>query len=92
MADNFKLKDARARLNYCFKWCDWLEEGEQIDDFEITISPSGVLINEEAIETSGCVVVWLSGGTVLNTYEVTCTINSGSKIDDRTMYIQVVQR
>jgi len=97
MADNVKIKDPHARLPFAFNWSDWLSDWEEIESYEITISPSAVtgsLVNEGAIISSGCVVFILSGGTPKTRYNVACriTTSGSSYIDERTMKIDVKNR
>jgi len=81
-------KDPQDTLDYKFNWEDWLYAGDTIVDHEITAG-SGIEYVGSAI-TSGCVIVWLSGGTPGNRYSVACKITtSGSRIKEKTMKIDV---
>lgn len=93
-------KDPEAILDYKFDWAaetngtgesDWLDSGETISDYTITVD-SG-LTKESDSEASGAVTVWLSGGTVDERYKVTCEIDtSHGRTDQRTIEIWVLER
>lgn len=92
MADNVFIKDPNATLDYGFDWSQWLDYGETITDFIIT-NGSGITNVYDMSTSSGSVIVWLSGGTVGIRYPVACKITtSGSRIDERTIKIDVRER
>jgi hypothetical protein len=91
MIENVFQKDPQALLDYGFDWTQWLAEGEEIVDCEVTAG-SGIT-NVYNTNTSGSVIVWLSGGTPGKRYDITCHIlTSGSRIDERTIKIDVKNR
>ena len=97
MADNIKEKDPNAKLDYAFRWHDWLSPfGDSINSYVITISPSAIsggLVNEGDTTSSGCVVVWLSGGTPRSQYSVACKITTAQgRIDERTMIMNIREK
>ena len=84
-------KDPDATLDYWFDWSDYLPVGQIITSCSV-VADSGLTV-ENFSHTSASVVVWLSGGSILKTYDVKCHIlTSGSLLDDRTMYINVIQK
>lgn len=88
-------KDPDAKLPFSVDWSDWLT-GEGDTAASVTwIVPAG-LVQESSPAPSlvnGKATVWLSGGTDLVDYSVTCRLTTtGGRIDDRTMRISVRQR
>lgn len=97
-------KDPQATLDYLFDWApltnlrsgaisDWLRPGETLVSHEITID-DGLTLNSSAITNlSTSVLVWLSEGTPGTRYKVACKITTSSnRIDERTLYVNVLQR
>jgi hypothetical protein len=93
-----KTKDPAAVLDYKFDWkaltngsgvSDWLASGETISTKTIT-ADAGITVDSSSItDTNTTVTVWLSGGTTLNDYLVTCRITTSSgRTDERTLLIQ----
>jgi hypothetical protein len=84
-------KDPDAILDFEFDWADWLQSGETIASYTITVE-SGI-VNESDAESSGMVTVWLSGGTDGMNYIIACEIvSSDSRTDERSMRILVADR
>lgn len=84
------LKDPNAILDYGFDWSDWL-----ITDTIATSTwavPSGLVLEDEAYDNTTA-VIWLSGGTLGQTYRVTNTIitNNGRQ-EDRTLIVIMKER
>ncbi|WP_148310928.1 phage fiber-tail adaptor protein [Nocardia brasiliensis] len=100
-----RIKDPEANLDYRFVWgqgrptervpgeVPWLDDGETISSFEVTV-PAGLTIeSQEATDDSSAVLVWLSGGTAGTEYEVRCRITtSASRTDVRRMTLSVEAR
>lgn len=85
------VKDPIATLDYLFDWSQWLETGETISSFVITVS-DGITLNDSS-ESSGLITVWLSSGTPGEWYTCACKITtSDNRIDERTMNIKVENR
>ena len=97
-------KDPDAVLDWKFDWApltnesaggksDWLASGETISSATIT-ADTGITVDSDSItDTNTSVTVWLSGGTVGETYSVACEIvTSASRTDERTIQIYVVER
>ena len=85
------LKDPDATLDFGFDWSDWLARGETITDSQWGVDTG---INLELSEnTTKATKVWLSGGTVGETYEaVNRVTTSAGRIDDRTLSVRVRER
>lgn len=95
MPDSF-LKDPNAVLNYMVDWADeekgpWLATGEEIST-STWIVPAGITKTDES-DTTTTATIWLSGGTVGESYLLTnrITTNQG-RIDDRSFRIYVRER
>lgn len=95
-----KLKDPSATLDYQFVWGPntktppWLEDDETIATQSISITPSGLTLEESEITPDGKnVLAWLSGGTLGVTYTVACQIvTTDSRTDTRRMSIYIQNR
>jgi hypothetical protein len=84
-------KDPDAVLNYVMDWSDWLDSGETISTSTWTVD-SGLTEDSET-ETTTTATITLSGGTVGSRYRVTNRITtSGSQTDDRSFFVDVVER
>lgn len=74
---NWPNKDPDDELDYVVDWSQWLGE-DTIVSAAWSISPSGALALERQSETDDKATVWLSGGEVGSTYEVTCQITTAA--------------
>jgi hypothetical protein len=87
------IKDPDAVLDYKWDWAydGWLAEDETILTSTI-IAETGVTVDDDTNDDTTA-TVWLSGGSVGETYTVTnrITTNQG-RTDDRTMKIFIRQR
>lgn len=84
-------KDPSAILDYGFEWEDWLD-GDTISTSSWTVSPSGLTASPNT-KTSNTTTVWLSGGTVGSTYQLTNTVvTAAGRTDQRTMLVAVQDR
>lgn len=90
-----KYKDPEAILDYIFDWSSWLESGETISSFVMTV-PTGLTEGtgtKATAQAAGKVTVWLSNGTAGTGYVVECKITTSSgRVDERQMVIMVVDR
>lgn len=96
------IKDPAANLDYIFDWAaatntndpdatsDYLEAGETISSHSVT-ADSGITASSGTLgDGNTSVTVWVSGGTVGRTYDVTCQITTSlTRIDERTIHILV---
>lgn len=85
------IKDPDAVLDYLFDWSAWLSAGETIQTSAVT-AEAGITVDSDT-NTTTATTVWLSGGTVGESYQITNRIvtNQG-RTDDRTIDIYVYQR
>lgn len=87
-------KDPDATLDFAVDWSLWLEAGDTIASTTWNVAAG---ISQPASPapstTDGKATVWISGGTVGQTYPVTCrVVTSEGRIDERTISIQIEQR
>jgi hypothetical protein len=84
------VKDPQAVLDYKIDWSAWLED-DTISASEWSAT-SGITIDSDSF-TDTDTTVWLSGGTVGESYDATNEITTdGGRTDDRTITIQVKQK
>ncbi len=85
-------KDPDARLDYSFDWTDWLDDGESISTYAITVD--GVAKDSDS-RNGAVVTAWVSGGTADEVASVTCQITTNSvpaRTDQRTVYLRIRER
>jgi hypothetical protein len=81
------IKDPEARLDYQIDWSTWL--GADTISASTWSATSGITIDSDA-NTTTTATVWLSGGTLGQTYEVTNHITTAAaREDDRTLFIRI---
>lgn len=85
------IKDPDAVLDYLVDWSEWLADAETIDTSTILVE-TGITKDSDTHDTTSA-TVWLSGGTLGETYEITNRIvtNQG-RTDDRTILIYIAAR
>ena len=84
------VKDPDAILDYEWDWSAWLGT-DTIASHTVTASAGLTVDSTEATDTA--VTVWLSGGTVGQTYSVTChVVTAAGREDDRTVTVTVMER
>ncbi len=84
-------KDPDAILDWEFDWSDWLQDGETISSYVVTV-PSGLTLASHA-ESDGLVTAWCSGGTSGGSYVVACKIvTSEGRTDERSLRLEVEDR
>lgn len=89
-------KDPDAKLDYTFDWTEWLTDVADTIASAVVTVPSGLTL-ESSVVTGGNlkVVAWISGGTAGKVYPIKCKITTSAitpRIDERTIYIKVVER
>lgn len=86
------VKDPDATLDYRADWTLWLD-GDTIATSS-WIVPAGLTNEAEAINAENTVaIVWLSGGTLGQKYEVINRIvTNAGRTDDRTLTIRIRQK
>ncbi|MBI4907305.1 MAG: hypothetical protein HY820_27015 [Acidobacteria bacterium] len=83
-------KDPNAVLDYSIDWTRWLA-GDQIATSEWII-PSGLTRMADS-KTSTSATVWLSGGSVGQSYTVTNRITTAAgRTEDRSFIVRVEER
>jgi len=83
-------KDDDAILDYKVNWADWLGV-DTIVSSDWTV-PTGIT-EEAASNTTTTATVWLSGGTIRNTYIVTNRIvTAAGRTDERSIRVYVAER
>lgn len=86
-----QYKDPDATLDYEWDWTAWLAEDETIDTVT-WIVPTGITEGDTA-NTDQTATIWFSGGTLGESYEITCRITTNQgRIDDRSKVIRIKAR
>jgi len=97
------VKDPGAVLDYTFDFAvetngtgdgsDWLTVGEIISSHTIVVD-DGITVGSSSETLGGkAVEVWLSGGVVGDSYNVTCSITTSlGRVDQRSMQIDIHNR
>lgn len=98
---SFPPKDPEAKLDYIFDWAaasnntgltDWLREGETILSYTVDV-PEGIeKVSDEKINGDTSVLVWLEGGTIGETYLISCHIVTSQREDTRTAKLKIEPR
>lgn len=87
-------KDPDATLDFAVDWTAELRAGDSITAAAWTV-PAGITqpATPVASLTGAKATVWLTGGSVGETYPVVCRVTTAQgRIDERTIRITVVQR
>lgn len=81
-------KDPDAILDYRIDWSSWLGSSDTISTSTWTV-PSGITKDSDS-KTTTVAVIWLSGGTLGDDYElVNHIVTADGREDDRTITIQI---
>lgn len=92
MSNNVFVKDPDSLLDYRFAWTEWLEEISDTIDSVAWVVPTGVT-NEADSATTTTATVWVSGGTLNQSYTVTCRITTvGGRTDDRSLILKIREK
>jgi predicted Abi (CAAX) family protease len=84
-------KDPDATLDYVWDWTAWLTDDETIATVE-WIVPDGITQGDTS-NTTTTATTWFSGGTVGDSYPITCRITTDQgRIDDRTKTLRIKDR
>lgn len=82
-------KDPDAVLDYTINWAKWLPEGDQIVAVTTPDAEAGITVDSASF-TATTTTVWVSGGSVGQTYKVPVHIEtSGGREDDQTLEFRV---
>lgn len=85
------IKDPNATLEFGRDWSTWLPAGDTIVT-STWIIPTGLTKTDES-NTTTTATVWLSGGTLGQSYEITNRIvTAQGRTDDRSIQIVVLNR
>jgi len=85
------IKDPNAILDYGFDWSEWLQTDETISTSTWTV-PTGVT-QASTQRTDTQTKIFLSGGTVGQTYRITNRIvTNQTRQDDRSILIKIIER
>lgn len=83
-------KDPDAVLDYRLDWSKWLGT-DTITESEWTV-PEGITKTDEDF-TGTTTLIWLEGGTVKQTYQLTNHITTAAgREDDRTIAVKIAER
>lgn len=84
------LKDPASVLDYKVEWSTWLAD-DTIDTSSWTV-PTGITKDSDT-HTTTAATIWLSGGTVGETYKLTNRITTaGGRTDERSFTISIRER
>ena len=84
-------KDPDAILDYQFDWSDWLGSSDTISTSTFTVETGLTKVTDT--KTTTTTTIWLSGGTVGQTYGVANRIvTAGGRTEDRSIMIHVTNR
>lgn len=84
-------KDPDAVLDYVWDWTAWLTTDETIETVTWLV-PTGITQGTTS-NTDNTATIWLSGGTLDESYPITCRITTNQdRTDDRTRTIRVRTR
>jgi hypothetical protein len=90
-------KDFGATLDYTVNWSAWLDTdtiaaGTSGSAWTVSSTSTDITIVSHS-KTTTTTIVWLSGGTVGERYELTNQIETdAARIDDRTLVVTVVDK
>lgn len=83
-----RTKDPVAKLDYGWDWEDWLA-GDTIDTSTWTVPTT--LVKESDSKTNTTTTVWISGGTLGESYTVTNQIvTAAGRVDQRSFVLKIV--
>lgn len=92
MATFFSLKDPNALLDYVIDWSEWLATSTDTISASTWVVPSQLTMFTSSFGTA-TTVVWLSGGTAGEVYDVINRINTtGGRTEDRTIQFTCIDR
>lgn len=91
MATRTYKKDPNATLDYAVDWSPWLGDDDALATSTFVV-PAGLTKMSEGW-AGDVAVVWLSGGTLGETYRVVCRITtSDGRGDDRSFLVKIEER
>ena len=85
-------KDPDAYLDYAMDWSTWLNTGENVSTYVVSVNDT-VLTIATFTKSSNIVTAWLSGGASGQTYTVSIKITTdAARIEERSFRIKIKQR
>jgi hypothetical protein len=75
-------------LDYTFDWSRWLQSGETIQTYYLTVADG--LTHESDEQDDQHVIVWLSGGTLGQAYEVDCEVTTNQGRRDMRSFLLLI--
>ncbi len=92
MATFFALKDPNDKLDYEIDWSAWLATSTDTISASTWIVPSALTVFTSSFGTA-TTIVWLTGGTAGEVYDVTNRITTvNGRIEDRTIEFTCIDR
>lgn len=98
----FPEKHPTSKLDYVFDWApksnntgvsNWLKDGETIISYSVTVPTGLTKVSDNVDFNNTAIVIWLSGGTLLTDYDISCSIvTSLGREDTRSATIQVREK
>jgi len=90
------IKDPNAILDYPIDWSVWLSGIDATYSSHLVISTGSIVIDSSS-HLNGVVTVIISGGTVGETASFTIRMTAtvaggGTRVDDRTFYLEIAER
>lgn len=85
-------KDPNATLDYSFNWAAWLALAADTIVSVAWVKSTGLTIVSQSFTTTSA-TVFLSGGVLGALESLTCRITTaGGRTEDRTVFLQIVER
>lgn len=86
------MKDVDAVLDFTIDWGIWLTDiADTLTDHDV-FADVGITCDSSNIDGTQ-VVIWLSGGTEDETYQVVCrVVTTGGRTDERSIFVKIVER
>lgn len=89
---NLKTKDPDSVVDYGIDWSSYLASNNDTIASSSWIVPAGLTKASDS-HTADHAFVWLSGGTVGSTYQITNRITTaGGRTEDESIHIQIIER
>lgn len=85
-------KDPDAKLPYGVDWSKWLANEGDTASVAVWTVPAGLTKESSPAEslTAGVATVWISGGTLGQSYEVVCRLTTAAgRIKDQTIVLLI---
>lgn len=84
-------KGPNDTLDYDIELEDWLKDGESVTQIEAS-ADEGLTVDSVSVDNTAQVAkVWLSGGSAGQSYEVTVTLTTASRVKECCFTLRVVE-